>query len=480
MSGRWRSARAMGLRVALALVPIGGTASADAASPPPAERVVLWPTLTPAGDGATSTVPHVATSAEPEVRALSQELDATLRDAAGDLGLALALGGEAPPSGPLRDAELLSRAERASSSSEALPTWLVSPRIEPAGEGAFTVRIVAVPPRSRELRVREETVRAADVSFRALVMLRDLVRGARIAPAPAPAPCPPVALPAPARVRSEGRAVLAVSGALFGGFVALSMHRVAISGEGDGDPRVLLPLLVLGTGAGLGAALLAAEEWDVRVGDAWYWAAAAGWGAASGLFLASGYSVQPLNDRFFWGLGGGLVGASLGFVALTQKHVGEGGALLAHSAAAYGLLAGSAIEAMVDGRRDPFARPVPTGQGYGTAIGVVTGGLLALLASVPASRVLMLDLGLSLGTLGGAAIGSPLVTGELTPEKTRAFLGLTLAGSLVGGAAALWLTRGTKPVATGNLGVPWAGAFGTSDGPNGPVPAWGAGWRGTF
>jgi hypothetical protein len=434
----------------------------------------------PAGGMETPIVLHVPTAAEPEASKRAQELDATLRDAVQDLGFVLALGDEGPPSGKLRDADVLARAEQATPSAEAPPTWLVSPRVEATGEpDSFVVRIVAVAPRSRELRVRTETVRGADVAVRGLVLLRDLLRTQRVV-TPAPAPCPVVAPAPPPRAHSEGRAVLAVSGALFGGFLAFSMHRVAISGEGDGDPRVLLPLLVLGTGAGFGAAMLAAEEWDVRVGDAWYFTAAAGWGSAVGLFLASGYSVQPLNDRFFWGIGSGLIGASLGFLALTQKHVDEGGALLTHSAAAYGLLAGSAVEAMVDGRTDPFEHPVPTGQGYGTAIGLATGGVLALLVPVPASRVLMLDLGLSLGTLGGAALGSPLVTGEMTPEKTRAFFGITLAGSLLGGAAALWFTRGMRPVKTTGLGMPWAGVVGTSDGPTGPVPAWGAGWRGTF
>ena len=54
-------------------------------------------------------------------------------------------------------------------------TWVVSARLEPAGSGAFVVRIVAVPPEGRELRVRVETVKAEDVAVRGLVMLRDLL-----------------------------------------------------------------------------------------------------------------------------------------------------------------------------------------------------------------------------------------------------------------------------------------------------------------
>jgi len=60
--------------------------------------------------------------------------------------------------------------------------------------------------------------------------------------------------------------VLAVNGALFGAFVAYSVQRAS----GNDDPRVLYPLLALGTGVGIGTSLLASEEWDIGTGQAWF------------------------------------------------------------------------------------------------------------------------------------------------------------------------------------------------------------------
>ena len=77
--------------------------------------------------------------------------------------------------------------------------------------------------------------------------------------------------------RSPGRAVLAVNGAVFGAFVAYSIQRAS----GNDDPRVLYPLLALGTGIGIGSTLLASEEWDVSTGDAWVLSAGAWWSAST-------------------------------------------------------------------------------------------------------------------------------------------------------------------------------------------------------
>jgi hypothetical protein len=58
------------------------------------------------------------------------------------------------------------------------------------------------------------------------------------------------------------RAVLAANGALVGAFLAFGLQRASVSNDANAeDPRVLLPLLTLGMGTGLGASLLAAEEW---------------------------------------------------------------------------------------------------------------------------------------------------------------------------------------------------------------------------
>src|SRR5262249_40469174 len=137
--------------------------------------------------------------------------------------------------------------------------WVLSPRIEPQDDGSFVVRILAVPPRSKEVRTRVEIVKGSDVAARGLIMLRDLVREHPTAPSTtAPAPCPPAAVaPAPA-VHSAGRAVLAINGTVFGGFLAYSLQRVNVPDEGFGDARVAIPLAALGASVGLGASLLVA------------------------------------------------------------------------------------------------------------------------------------------------------------------------------------------------------------------------------
>ncbi|HEV3190277.1 MAG TPA: hypothetical protein VGY54_07250, partial [Polyangiaceae bacterium] len=69
--------------------------------------VVVWPTLTPAGD-ATTTVPlHRPTPlADKDVFEHAQELDATLRDAVQDLGFMLYVADTGPVPGHVRDEDL--------------------------------------------------------------------------------------------------------------------------------------------------------------------------------------------------------------------------------------------------------------------------------------------------------------------------------------------------------------------------------------
>lgn len=188
--------------------------------------------------------------------------------------------------------------------------------------------------------MRVETVSGDSVSARGLVMLRDLLSPQTAALASVEGDLeragkgntrgvtPPI--------RSQGRAVLAVNAGLYGAFTSFSLEKAS----GSDDPRVLYPLLALGTGIGVGAALLVADEWDVTTGDASYLAAGAWWGAASALLVGVGSSVQPVNDRYTLGVGGGLVGLGMATFAVTQRRMDEGGATLAHSGAAFGVLAG--------------------------------------------------------------------------------------------------------------------------------------------
>jgi hypothetical protein len=474
--------------VLLSLLTWAGTSRADVGPKPP---VVVWPTLTPAGDAPSTAALHRPLPSEG--KALSeraQELDATLRDAVQDLGFTLFVADPGPAQGHTRDEDLI---ERAAGAPGATPradgeggTWVVSPRLESAGGGTFMVRLVAVPPRGRELRVRVETVAAESVGVRGLVMLRDLLTPEAAAAAELEQEKREAgrgtAQGVMAPLRSQGRAVLAVSGGAFGVFTAFSLENAA---SGTSDPRVLYPLLAVGTGIGVGAALLVADEWDVTTGDAWYLSAGAGWASASGILIAAGRSVEPVTDRYSWGVGGGFIGLGLATVALTRHSMDDGDATLTHSGGAMGLLYGGTIDWLARGSTTvtPY-----TGMGYGSAIGVIGAGFLATQLTLSPSRVLLIDLGAGGGALVGAAAASPLIfqNPSANQGKTRGWLSATLGGSLVGGGVAWWLTRhldapgGPRGTGLGIPGTPSAGVIGTSVARGGETPIYGVSWGGAM
>ncbi len=459
------------------------------ATPPPApsddvaaeKPIVVWPTLTPAGDDAASVALHKPAAGEGPVYARAQELDATLRDAVQDLGYALDVGDQGPAMGRARDLDMVERASRTSpraNGPDARGTWVVSARLEALGADTFLLRIVAVPPRSKQLRVRVERVSGADVAVRGLVLVRDLLASpgastSEVGPRPQESATSGIM----SELRSPGRAVLAANAALFGAYTAYSVQRAS----GSDDPRLLYPLLAVGTGVGLGAALLVAAEWDVSTGDAWTLAGAAWWGAGSGILLANGLKdPPPLTDRYAWGIGGGLVGLGLATVALARSRADEGDAVLVHSGAALGLSLGALGDFFYHGDLD---RTPYTGAGLGSAIGLVSAGTLATFVQVSPSRVMLVDLGAGLGAAAGAAAGSPLVFEDVTPEKTRGFVAATFAGALAGGGVAWWLTRDreVKPARSSTFrATPFGGVVGSSATPTGAQPAYGVGLRGMF
>jgi hypothetical protein len=377
--------------------------------------------------------------------------------------------------GRARDLDMIERASRASTHGGPTDTgtWVVSARLEPSSGDTFVLRIVAVPPKGKQLRVRTERVTGPDVAVRGLVLLRDLLSSS---PAPTvdavarPTESATTGIMSP--MRSQGRAVLAANAALFGAFAAFSVQRAS----GSEDPRLLYPLLTLGTGVGLGSALLVAEEWDVGTGDAWTLAAGAWWGAASGILIANGRHVQPLTDRYAWGVGGGLLGLGLATFSVARGKADEGDATLVHSGAAVGLGLGALGDFFYRGDLEG-ASPY-TGAGYGAAFGLVTGGAIAMFAKVDASRVLLVDLGAGLGAAAGAAAASPLLFEDVTPGKTRGFLAATAGGTLVGGAVAWFFTREKTPRPNALRLTPFGGVVGSS--PETREPAYGAGVRGVF
>jgi hypothetical protein len=91
--------------------------------------------------------------------------------------------------------------------------------------------------------------------------------------------------------------------------------------------------------------------------------------------------------------------------------------------------------------------------GYGAAIGTLGAGVLATQVDAKASRVLLVDLGATLGALTGAALGSPLLLGnqQESSSRTRVWLGGIFAGTVLGAGIGWWTTRssgsGSAPAA---------------------------------
>jgi len=293
---------------------------------------------------------------------------------------------------------------------------------------------VAVRPGARLMLTRSERTTTEDLDVRVPVLLRDLVQTGSEAPTAhaAPGAVSTVEEAEQREPRSSGRAVLALNAAVFGGYVGYSIQ----AASGSSDDRLVYPLVALGTGVGLGAAMLVADEWDVPVGGAWFLSAGLWWPTASGLLLAARYDV-PKEDRYVYGVVAGTGGVALGVAAMSLTHITEGDA--AHSGGVLGMGLGGLTQLFIDGR----TKKTPIGgMGYGAAIGTLGAGVLATQVDAKASRVLLVDLGATLGALTGAAVGSPLLVNQQeNTSRTRAWLGGIFAGSVLGAGIGWWTTR---------------------------------------
>src|ERR1700729_868197 len=91
---------ALALAVLYSRAATADPATADSAHAPERQPdAVVWPTLTPAGDDSSGAPLHRPYASDAPLAARAQELDATLRDAAQDLGLTLDLGDPGPGPG---------------------------------------------------------------------------------------------------------------------------------------------------------------------------------------------------------------------------------------------------------------------------------------------------------------------------------------------------------------------------------------------
>ncbi|MCC6668830.1 MAG: hypothetical protein IT375_34100 [Polyangiaceae bacterium] len=465
-----RARHALGsVALGLALATWAGSAGADQ------DEVVLLPTVIPVA-ASPNQLPELRRPDAEDASTLARwarQLDAVVTEAVQDLGLRLDVSDRAAPSArTLTDDALVARAAS---------SWVISPRLALEGD-KLRLHIIAVAPGSRVLLVRTQEVAPREVAVRALVMTRDVVQAGRGADDPkadpgatlAPAPAEKLVMPA----RSAGRAVLALNSAAFGGYVGLSLQKAS----GSSDDRLTYPLIALGAGVGLGASMIVADEWDVGLGDAWFLSAGAWWPLSSGFLLADGYAVDPPDDRFVYGLVGAGAGMTLAATALTFRGMGEGGATLTHSGGAFGMALGGMAQLAFEGRTDK----TPTrGMGYGAGGGVLLAGAIATQVSASSYRVLLIDLGVVLGGLAGAAAASPLVFGdEQTEGKDRAWVGSVTAGFVAGGVVAYFMTEPGERSASDDPNlrvVPYGGVVGESVARDGRrEPVYGGGVQGLW
>src|SRR5436305_1491981 len=111
--GAWPSAVAHAAEqdeVPAATTPAGAN-GATVSVPVNDKAIVVWPTLTPAGDDVAGTAVHKPGPGEGAVYARAMELDATLRDAVEDLGYTLDVADPGPAMGHARDLDMVGRAQ---------------------------------------------------------------------------------------------------------------------------------------------------------------------------------------------------------------------------------------------------------------------------------------------------------------------------------------------------------------------------------
>jgi hypothetical protein len=329
----------------------------------------------------------------------------------------------------------------------AADSWVLLPELSLAGS-ELSIRLVVVPPGSKVLRVRQQTVAPEDVEVRLLVMLRELVtasvvsRGSVEAP---PLPATPLRRSAPPEAsRSSGRAILAMHAAALGGYLGFSLQRAS----GSNDSRLTYPLAALGAGAGLGSSVIIADEWDISVARAWFLGASMFWPAVGTLLAVEERDLSTDSDQFILGLVGAVGGLTLGTAGLALGDVSEGGAAMTHSGASLGLLLGGLSEMAIQG--DAEATP-SRGMGVGAIGGVLVAGALATRIESPsATDLLFIDLSALLGGLAGAAVGTPiLVSQDRSPTRDRLWISGVMLGTVAGAGLGYWVTEKSRvPAAT--------------------------------
>lgn len=236
---------------------------------------------------------------------------------------------------------------------------------------------------------------------------------------------------------AAGRVILAGHGALFGAFAAATM----LDAVSSVTARVRYPVLLIGAGVGLVAALLAHDEWDLDARQAWLVGAAMRWGVLMG--VGAGIAVaNDRTDRLVGGVLGGLAGVVGGGLLVGRDMSGRAIAAL-DSFAAWGLTLGAAIGVALRAELgDTVALPavggIAIGLGSGIALGRTRTASMRTLAAIN----------------GGAAMGAAISAGSVLliaeqasasrQTRTRA-LGIAIgAGALLGGLSGRLVAAATR------------------------------------
>jgi hypothetical protein len=245
-----------------------------------------------------------------------------------------------------------------------------------------------------------------------------------------------------AKDSSEGKATLAATGALFGGYLGFAIENVG----GSADSALVYPLVALGSGVGMATALVAAEEWPVSRPRAWYIAGGGFWLTSSAVFIANEQALAHPTDRYPYGLIGTAIGLGVSSVVSSYREVTEPQALLSNEGGAFGTLAGGLIHRLAA----PDSSDLPAlGMGIGGALGWLTAGLIGpfALPNVSSSRVLFAGLGGSVGALTGAAVASPAVVNSdrREPKKEGVLFASALGGLVLGSVVGYWFGDSDQP-----------------------------------
>ena len=169
------------------------------------------------------------------------------------------------------------------------------------------------------------------------------------------------------------------------------------------------------------------------------------WPTLAGHFLYAGrFNTLPEEDRWEFGLIGATTGVTMSTLGVALRPMSEGGAWLAHSGGALGVVFGGLGEFM--GRGSVHTTPF-SGMGYGAGIGWLVTAAAATQWRPSPTRVLAVDIGAFVGGLAGAAVGSPLLFGTRDATKQRGWTAITGGAALAGGSLgfAFGRERGATP-----------------------------------